>query len=71
VLGILLNAATVLSLLLCVATVVLWVRSYWGVGSAAARVGPLCYGVHSADGRVSIVYCRSRDLGGSDGRVVR
>src|SRR5205807_5271986 len=26
---ILLNAATVLSLLLCVATVVLWLRSYW------------------------------------------
>jgi hypothetical protein len=31
-LRILLNAATVLSLLLCVATIVLWVRSYW-VGS--------------------------------------
>jgi hypothetical protein len=30
VLGILLNAATVVSLLLCVATIVLWVRSYSG-----------------------------------------
>jgi len=36
---ILLNAATVLSLLLFVATLALWVRSYWGDGGSVALFG--------------------------------
>jgi hypothetical protein len=38
-LRILLNAAMVLSLLLCAAACVLWIRSYW-VGEAVYREGP-------------------------------
>jgi hypothetical protein len=39
-LRILLNAATMLSLLMCVAIVVLWIRSYW-VGDISYHVSPL------------------------------
>src|SRR5688500_17916324 len=36
----LLNLLTVLSLLLCVAVVVMWVRSYWYITSVQAITGP-------------------------------
>jgi hypothetical protein len=65
-LRILLNVATVLSLLLCAAVCVLWIRSYW-VGEAVYREGPACrLAVLSSNGQCSAfrsTYPQSADNG--------
>ena len=51
----LLNLLTGLSLLLCVAALVLWVRSYWRVDSLTFNFSPLrVAGVHSGKGSLCI-----------------
>jgi hypothetical protein len=49
---ILLNAATVVSLVLCVATVVLWVLSFWRLDQGHAVVGRQFFAANSARGRL-------------------
>src|SRR5436305_804989 len=53
-LRILLNAATAVSLVLCVATIVLWVRGYWGADGVEGRTAGGWRAVRSAGGAVEV-----------------
>jgi predicted Zn-ribbon and HTH transcriptional regulator len=53
---ILLNALTALSLLLCVATCVLWACSYWLYNDGFVRVGQQYFALNSGNGRMVLYW---------------
>lgn len=57
------NFAAAVSLLLCLATVVLWVRSYWRLDDVSLRWHSDYFGITSTDGTLGLYLARSWPIG--------